>query len=199
MIVSFAINGNDFAPRLQTVDQAQYVQTLIERDRDGYSPRESLFTGLGTQFGLPSGVAETLLNDYRAGFPNSCVLFPDAVGTLSCLRASGLRLGLITNGSIHMQRRKLECLALSPLFDTILISDAEGVSKPDREIFHRALERLDTHPAQAAFVGDHPDLDVAGARAAGMQADGVGTAGLHESSRPMASSKNFATFSPGWD
>ena len=69
-----------------------------------------------------------------------------------------------------MQSRKLQCLALSPLFDTILISDAEGISKPDRQIFHRALERLNTNPAQAVFVGDHPEVDVAGARAAGMQA-----------------------------
>ena len=87
-----------------------------------------------------------------------------------CLRTSGLKLGLITNGSIRMQSRKLQCLALSPLFDTILISDAEGISKPDRQIFHRALERLNTNPAQAVFVGDHPEVDVAGARAAGMQA-----------------------------
>ena len=34
-----------------------------------------------------------------------------------------------------MQSRKLECLALSPMFDTILISDAEGISKPDPQIF----------------------------------------------------------------
>jgi FMN phosphatase YigB (HAD superfamily) len=46
------------------------------------------------------------------------------------LRTSGLKLGLITNGSIRMQSRKLQCLALSPLFDTILISQAEGISKP---------------------------------------------------------------------
>ena len=69
-----------------------------------------------------------------------------------------------------MQSRKLECLALSPMFDTILISDAEGVSKPGRQIFDRALERLNTNPAQALFVGDHPEVDVAGARAANMQA-----------------------------
>jgi putative hydrolase of the HAD superfamily len=122
------------------------------------------------RFALPSGVADALLDDYRAGFPNACVLFPDADRTLSCLRASGLKLGMITNGSIRMQNRKLECLALSPLFDTILISDAEGISKPDHRIFHRALERLNTTPAQAVFVGDHPEVDVAGARAAGMQA-----------------------------
>jgi putative hydrolase of the HAD superfamily len=159
-----------FAHCLQAADQEQYVQTLIELDRDGYAPRKSLFTGVITRFTLPSGVAETLLDDYRAGFPNACMLFPDAAQTLSCLRTWGLKLGLITNGSIRMQSRKLQCLALSPLFDTILISDAEGISKPDRRIFHRALERLNTNPAQAVFVGDHPEVDVAGARAAGMQA-----------------------------
>ena len=122
------------------------------------------------QFDLPSGLAETLLSDYRTGFPSACLLFTDAAQTLASLRASGLKLGLITNGSVRMQSRKLECLALSPMFDTILISDAEGIRKPDRRIFHRALERLNTNPPQAVFVGDHPEVDVAGARAAGLQA-----------------------------
>jgi putative hydrolase of the HAD superfamily len=159
-----------FAHVLRTVDQEQYVQTLIEQDRDGYAPRRELFSGILARFELPSALAETLLSDYRARFPSACVLFPDAVPTLLSLRASGLKLGLITNGSLRMQSRKLQCLALSSMFDTILISDAEGVSKPDRQIFDRALERLDTNPARALFVGDHPEVDVAGARAAGMRA-----------------------------
>jgi putative hydrolase of the HAD superfamily len=155
---------------IQAVDREQYVQTLIELDRDGYAPRNELFTGMIAQFELPSGLAETLLNDYRARFPSACVLFPDAAQTLSSLRASGLKLGLITNGSVRMQSAKLECLALSPIFDAILVSDAEGISKPNRQIFHRALERLNADPAHAVFVGDHPDIDIAGARAAGMRA-----------------------------
>src|SRR4030095_11938230 len=158
-----------FAPFLKAVHREDYVQTLIVLDRDGYAPREELFTSMVARFELVSDLAETLLNDYRAGFPSACLLFPDAAQTLSSLRASGLKLGLITNGSVRMQSRKLECLALSPLFDTVLISDAEGISKPDRQIFHRALDRLNTKPAQAVFVGDHPEVDVAGARAAGMQ------------------------------
>jgi putative hydrolase of the HAD superfamily len=157
-------------PVLHRVDESQYVNTLIERDRDGYAPRKELFTGMLAQFGLPSDLAEALLRDYRAGFPSACVLFPDARQTLSSLRASGLKLGLITNGSVRMQSGKLECLALSPAFDAVLISDAEGVSKPDPRIFHRALERLAVSADRAAFVGDHPDVDVAGARAAGMRA-----------------------------
>jgi putative hydrolase of the HAD superfamily len=159
-----------FAHFLNAVDREEYAQTLIQRDRDGYAPRDELFTGTIAQFKLPSGLAATLLNDYRAGFPSTCLLFPDAARTLSSLRASGLKLGLITNGSVRMQSSKLACLALSPMFDTILISDAEGISKPNRQIFHRALERLNASPARAVCVGDHPEIDVAGARAAGMRA-----------------------------
>ncbi|RPI55597.1 MAG: HAD family hydrolase [Acidobacteria bacterium] len=158
-----------FAHFLQTADQEQYVQTLIELDRDGYGPRKELFTDMVAQFDLPSGLAETLLNDYRAGFPSACLLFPDAAQTLSSLRAGGFKLGLITNGSVRMQSGKLKCLALEPAFDTVLISDAEGVSKPDPEIFRRALDRLDTMADRAVFVGDHPEVDVSGARGAGMK------------------------------
>jgi putative hydrolase of the HAD superfamily len=159
-----------FARDLQSVDQAEYVRTAIELDRDGYAPRNELFAGALTRFGLRSELAETLLRDYRAGFPSACVLFPDAARTLSSLRAAGLKLGLITNGSVRMQSSKLKCLALVPAFDAVLISDAEGVSKPDPEIFRRALERLGTTPGHAVFVGDHPDVDVSGARSAGMKA-----------------------------
>lgn len=70
-----------------------------------------------------------------------------------------------------MQSGKLQSLALAQIFDTILISDAEGISKPAPQIFHRALERLKVRPARSVLVGDHPDVDVAGSRAAG--ADGV--------------------------
>jgi putative hydrolase of the HAD superfamily len=159
-----------FAHFLNTVNREDYVQTLLELDRNGYAPRNELFTGMIAQFKLPCGLAGTLLNDYRAGFPRACLLFPDAAQTLSSLRASGLKLGLITNGSVRMQSSKLACLALSSMFDTILISDAEGISKPNRQIFHRALERLHASPAHAAFVGDHPEVDMAGAREAGMRA-----------------------------
>lgn len=155
---------------LKAVDQEEYVQTLIGLDRDGYAPRDELFTGMIARFELPSGLAETLLSDYRAGFPSACLLFPDAAHTLSSLRASGLKLGLITNGSVRMQSTKLACLGISPMFDTILISDTEGISKPNCQIFHRALERLNTSPAHAVYVGDHPEVDIAGARGAGMRA-----------------------------
>jgi putative hydrolase of the HAD superfamily len=158
-----------FAGALTLVDADEYVRTLVRLDGDGYGPRRDLFTGLTMRFELASDLADTLLADYRAGFPSACVLFPDVRGTLEALRASGLKLGLITNGSVRMQSRKLECLSLSSAFDTIVISAAEGVSKPDPEVFARALTRLQADAARSVFVGDHPDVDIAGARAAGMR------------------------------
>jgi putative hydrolase of the HAD superfamily len=157
-----------FAHLLEAVHPAEYVQTLIRLDRDGYAPRDALYTGLLAQFGLSGDLAPMLLTDYRARFPSACALFPGVTETLAALRKSGFRLGLITNGSVRMQSRKLECLSLSPAFDAILISSAEGLAKPDPEIFHRALGRLQAQPARSVFVGDNPDVDIAGARTAGM-------------------------------
>jgi putative hydrolase of the HAD superfamily len=159
-----------FADRLHPIDQTDYVRLAIECDRDGYAPRKELFAGVLAPFDLSLTLADDLLRDYRAGFPGACMLFSDAHRTLSSIRASGLKVGLITNGSIRMQSAKLTCLGLIPSFDVVLISDAEGVSKPDPKIFHRALTRLSTEPGQSVFVGDHPEIDVAGARGAGMKA-----------------------------
>jgi putative hydrolase of the HAD superfamily len=159
-----------FASALHPAGQDEYVRVLIEHDREGYGARGELFTSTAAHFGLPASVAGTLLKDYRAGFANTCVLFPGARATLEALRAAGITLGLITNGSVRMQSAKLAALALTPLFDAVLISDAEGVAKPDAEIFRRALERLGVDAAQACYVGNHPEVDVAGARAAGLRA-----------------------------
>jgi putative hydrolase of the HAD superfamily len=159
-----------FPDFLRDIDEEDYVQTLVDLDADGYAPRKDLFTGMVARFELPSHLADTLLSDYRAGFPQACLLFPDTAQTLATIRASGLKMGLITNGSIRMQSRKLDCLALTSVFDAIVISDAEGIAKPDRRIFDRALTRLGTSADRAVFVGDNPEVDVAGARAAGMRA-----------------------------
>lgn len=46
---------------------------------------------------------------------------------------------------------------------------ATVVGKPEESFFRLALEELGTEPSEAAMVGDDPESDVAGARAAGMK------------------------------
>jgi HAD superfamily hydrolase (TIGR01509 family) len=62
----------------------------------------------------------------------------------------------------------LDAAGVTGLFEAIVISDAVGWRKPAPAIFRVALERLDVEPAQALFVGDRADIDVAGAQSVGM-------------------------------
>jgi putative hydrolase of the HAD superfamily len=50
-----------------------------------------------------------------------------------------------------------------------LISEVEGVRKPDVEIFVRASHNLNVKPYESVFIGDHPEVDILGARNAGMK------------------------------
>ena len=56
------------------------------------------------------------------------------------------------------------------LLDGVVTSAAVGARKPDPAIFAAALELAGCAPAEALHVGDTPDEDLAGARAAGIEA-----------------------------
>lgn len=96
-------------------------------------------------------------------------VFPDVVPTLTRLRNRGIKLGVISNWDERL-RPLLSALHLARHFDAILVSAEEGIQKPDPAIFRAAARRLGVSPSEAAHVGDSSGEDVAGARAAGMQA-----------------------------
>ena len=85
-------------------------------------------------------------------------------------RERGLKLAVITNGENAMQRRKMAAMGVEQFFDAVLVSEDEGVRKPDAEIFRRALARCGVAAHEAVFVGDHPVADVEGAQRAGLTA-----------------------------
>ncbi len=77
-------------------------------------------------------------------------------------------LGLVSNNFGNLAAQLAE-LGLEDLFDVAVDSTLVGVSKPDPRIFRIALEALGVPPRQAAYVGDHFENDVRGAKAAGMR------------------------------
>jgi HAD superfamily hydrolase (TIGR01549 family) len=94
-------------------------------------------------------------------------LYEDALPVLERLRNHGLKLGLVSNTG-----RDLEAFVAHHGLDVdaALGSRSFGRTKPHPTIFQALLERLRVEPAAAAMVGDSPDDDVDGARAAGIQA-----------------------------
>jgi putative hydrolase of the HAD superfamily len=88
---------------------------------------------------------------------------------LARLRAAGLRLGIVSNSDGRVDQA-LSAAGLREYFDVVIDSSVFGTEKPDPAIFRAALEALDVAPDEALYVGDLYDVDVVGARAAGMEA-----------------------------
>jgi putative hydrolase of the HAD superfamily len=166
----FGAQHRAFASALAGVPYERFVERLLELDDHGHSDKRSTYGILVRELGLDSSLRDRFIEHYRDVYPQLGAPFADARPTLEALRARGLALGLVTNGRVENQAAKVERLGLAPLLDTVLISESEGVRKPDRRIFERALERLGAAPSEAWHVGDHPTADVAGAHAAGLTA-----------------------------
>ena len=159
-----------FRVRLPQIDRDRFVARTLELDDHGYARRADVYRTLLAGMQIDSALASDLEADFWDCYCRHCDFPEDAAATLETLRSSGKRLAVVTNGPVEWQSRKLHTLGLSGYFDHVLISEAEGVSKPDPRIFARALERCGVDRQEALFVGDHPELDIDGARAAGLAA-----------------------------
>jgi putative hydrolase of the HAD superfamily len=95
--------------------------------------------------------------------------YPEVPEALWRLRADGARLAVVSNWDVSLHD-VLERTRLRPLVDAVVISAEVRVAKPDPAIFHAALERLGATADDALHVGDSLEHDVAGARAAGVEA-----------------------------
>jgi HAD superfamily hydrolase (TIGR01509 family) len=108
-----------------------------------------------------------------------CQVPPEVAPLLGELRRRGFRLGVVSNSDGRVERL-LRDVGLVEQFQVIVDSSVVGVEKPDPRIFTIALERLAEEPERAAYVGDFPDVDVVGARAAGLVAILLDPFGLGE-------------------
>jgi putative hydrolase of the HAD superfamily len=84
-------------------------------------------------------------------------------------RAAGVRLGIVSNSEGALMAL-LDRVGLSEHFETVVDSGLEGVRKPDPAIFRLALARMGIGPEGVLYAGDIPEVDVVGARAAGLEA-----------------------------
>jgi HAD superfamily hydrolase (TIGR01509 family) len=106
------------------------------------------------------------------------LVLDDVVPALERLRARVPRLVVVSNanGRLHTV---MERLGLARFFDVMLDSHLEGVEKPDPRLFELALERAGGRPETTLHVGDFYWIDVKGARAAGLRAVLLDSAGLY--------------------
>jgi len=94
---------------------------------------------------------------------------PESLWFLQTLRAKGLKTGLITN-TFSDECAMILSSPLYSLFDAAMISYEQGISKPDPEIYRRAMQALKVTPEECLYVGDGGSHELQAARSLGMQA-----------------------------
>lgn len=88
---------------------------------------------------------------------------------LERLLEAGYRLAVISNADGRVEGL-LERAGLRSSFEFVVDSHVVGVEKPDPEIFHLGVRRLELEPEECLYVGDLYPVDVVGARRAGLRA-----------------------------
>jgi 2-haloacid dehalogenase len=108
---------------------------------------------------------------YRVNFALSLQgLVPGVAEILRSLHDRGVRLVALTNWSAETIHHGPDAFPeVFALFDDIVVSGAEGVTKPDKEIFQILARRLG-QPIEGVFYVDDNARNVDAARAAGMDA-----------------------------
>ena len=120
--------------------------------------------------GLPSDRGTVLLamEKMRGRFSDPhFALHADVLPMLRILKARGLIMGLISNIDRDIRPVCRE-LGLDPYLVHVVTSRDVGSEKPRPPIFLAALREAGVRAAEAVYVGDQPDCDVAGARGVGM-------------------------------
>ncbi|MFT9821009.1 HAD family hydrolase [Lysinibacillus sp. NPDC056185] len=154
-------------PNLSHILKENYVQRFIELDNHGYVWKDKVYQQLIEEFSIKLS-PKAMLEDYLQEFKHSCIPFINLQSMLRNLKKQGLKLGMITNGFGQFQLDNIRALGIEEVFDVILISEWEGIKKPDAEIFDRALSKLEVSANESMYVGDHAFNDVEAAKKVGM-------------------------------
>ncbi|MBE7150375.1 HAD-IA family hydrolase [Bacillus mycoides] len=126
---------------------------------------ESLFDEFAPKYRLPRNYIQDFWNE------NLPKCFSNDQNTILFLNhiKRHFKVGIITNGSTQRQKAKIMNTGLNEYFDTIIISEEVGFSKPDKRIFELALNKLNVQSEDVLFVGDDLEKDIAGCQNANIK------------------------------
>ncbi|ETI67095.1 HAD family hydrolase [Neobacillus vireti] len=158
-----------FKNLLGHIPKELYTSKFIELDSRGYVWKDKVYQQLIAELNIKGITWESLLQDYLIEFKNHCVSFPNLIRMLEALKSKSILLGIITNGRGQFQFDNIVALGIEKYFEAILISEWEGMKKPNPEIFEKEIKQLNVLANESVYVGDHPENDIKAARKVGMK------------------------------
>lgn len=141
------------------LERGETTQALLKVER---------FRRLFAHLQLDPSPAEAVAAQYAVNLGGYADLLPGAENFVRALYGK-VKIALISNGVSAIQRGRLALCPLTPLFDTILISEEVGASKPDPKMLLMAMEQMGcTDKSQAVMMGDSLSADIPAAIHAGV-------------------------------
>jgi pyrophosphatase PpaX len=111
------------------------------------------------------------------------------------LSEQGRKLGIVTAKGRQTVDLAFAVLSLERYFDAVVTADMTDRHKPDPAPVLKALELLESEPADAAFVGDSP-YDIAAGKAAGVFTVAVSWGKIHPEERLLEAGADVLVHSP---
>ncbi|MDF2806657.1 MAG: hypothetical protein K0S43_1603 [Cellulosimicrobium sp.] len=152
---------------------ASDLAAIVAADQGGHAPKRDVARVVVDRLGLGGDTdLDAVVTRFRHGILEHVRAYDGVLDALDALRDRGDRVVVVTNGTSAQQRGKIARCAVEPHVDAIVVSDEEGVAKPDPRLLEIALDRVGARDADRAsvwMVGDAAHLDVAAGRAAGVR------------------------------
>lgn len=135
--------------------------------------RPQVLTGRFEQFFREYGIDPQLVtafNDrYESTLGNTVVFCDDSLNVVKALKGR-IKQYLVSNGTVAVQRKKLERSGLGEQMDGVFLSEELGVEKPDRAFFEKVLTEIRADDLSSVMiVGDSLTSDIQGGMNAGIK------------------------------
>lgn len=148
----------------------QYDKGLIHQD----ALRKQRFLLTLQEVNAPESALLTLPGDldsyYLTSLSSTGLVKEGAEATLRRAKELGFKIGILSNGFLDTQYRKLRSASLEKYIDCVVLSDEIDVNKPDKRLYDYALSKASTSADKSLMIGDNLATDIAGALNAGWKA-----------------------------
>jgi putative hydrolase of the HAD superfamily len=147
-------------PKYMSAEEATHYKATIVQDADiGRISQAEMFERLGVIAHAPAQKLEDEFWSYVK-------IDPDTVALIEDLRKK-YRVALLTNAIVPFVREIMARYDLERLFDTILVSAEEHMTKPDPAYFTLLCRKMGVAAGDCIFLDDNP-VNLEGAKTAGL-------------------------------
>jgi putative hydrolase of the HAD superfamily len=161
------ISAESFGKALRALTEERGENPLFEMERGEMAEAEFLELLSGAL--APLLDHEPQLHRFRELFVGALGVNPPMVELMRELKASGLRMALLTNNVREWEPVWRPMLPVDEIFELVVDSAFVGMRKPEAGIYELTLERLGLSAPECLFIDDL-EPNIVGARALGLAA-----------------------------